>query len=246
MHSFKRAILAALFIAVPALAFAQTAVTDQVPIPLGTTGQSELVTQSQSVTGGTLFTTVVRQSGQQGQIQGVASAFVSTAAGGGLVRYLPLTDGKSDLGVPMTAAAGTPSGTPAITRVAGTSMVLTGEATSGAAAKTDKVIFEFDLPSTYVAGANIPVVVNCNYSGTVVTTASTTMTPQLYTETNGVEAAVTTSAVQLIPATAGNLTFTVTGTSLVPGQHVVLELVMLVTSASGAVTGQINGVSYQG
>ncbi len=72
------------------------------------------------------------------------------------------------------------------------------------------------------------------------------MTPTLYTETNGVEAAVTTSAAQQIPATATNLTFSVTGTSLVPGQHVLIELVMLVTTASGAGTGLINSVAFQG
>ncbi len=243
----KRAALAVLFVvAVPTFAFAQATVTDQVPVPLGQTGASELLTQSQAVTGGTLYTTVVKAAGQQGTVQGVASQFVPTTIGGGYVRYLELTNGKSDLGVPMTAAAGTPAGTPAITRVAGTSMVLTGEATSGAAAKTDKVIFEFNLPTTYVAGTNVPIIVNCNTSGSVITAGSTTMTPTLYTETNGVEAAVTTSAAQQIPATATNLTFSVTGTSLVPGQHVLIELVMLVTTASGAGTGLINSVAFQG
>ena len=245
--NFRRLTLAVLFAAaLPSFAFAQSAVTDQAPVPLQQAGASELLTQSQLVSGGTLYSTVLKNAGQQGQPVSVSTLFVPSTQGGGYVRYLALTDGKSDLGVPLTAAAGTPTGTPAITRVAGTSMVLTGEATSGAAAKTDKVIFEFNLPSTYVAGANVPVIVNCNTSGSVITAGSTTMTPTLYTEVNGVEAAVTTSAAQQIPATATNLTFTVTGTSLVPGQHVVLELVMLVTTASGAGTGLINSVSFQG
>lgn len=238
--------LIGLMLLLPSLAMAQSQVTDQLPVPLtSSTGQSELLTQSQSVSGGTLYTTVLRQSGLQGPPIGVASTFVPTGATSP-TRYFALTNGKSDLGVPMTAAAGTPTGTVGVSRTAGTSLVLTGEATSGAQAKTDKVIFEFDLADTYVVGTNIPLIVNQNYSGTVVTAGSTTITASAYTEAAGVEAAVTVSAAQQMTATAGNLTFSITGTNLVPGQHMVVELVMLVTSASGAVTGQINSVAYQG
>jgi hypothetical protein len=145
----------------------------------------------------------------------------------------------------MTAAPGTPSGTVGITRVAGTSMALTGEATSSSA-KTDKALFEFNLPTTYQAGANIPVTVNCVATGGTITAASTTMTAAAYTEVNGVETALTVSAAQQIPATAGNLVFTITGTGLTPGAHVAIELTMLVTTSAGAGTGTINAVSYQG
>jgi hypothetical protein len=70
------------------------------------------------------------------------------------------------------------------------------------------------------------------------------MTVAAYTEVNGVETAISgITAAQQIPATAGNLTFTIPGTGLVPGSHVAVELVMLVTSASGAVTGSINSVA---
>jgi len=246
MKSFlSRAIVAAALL-FPSIALAQTTFEDQLPIPLSSTnGQSELLTQSISVSGGTLYLTTLRQPGIQGQPAGVAQTFVPVAAGG-LVRYVRLTDAKSDLGVPMTAAAGTPSGTVGVSRTAGTSLALTGEATSGAAAKTDKALFEFNLPDTYVAGANIPVTVNCTTSGTTITAASTTMTVAAYTEVNGVETALTVSAAQQIPATAANLVFTVTGTALTPGQHVVVELVMLVTTSAGAGTGTINAVSYQG
>ena len=238
------ALAAAMFVTA---ALAQTTVLNQNPAPAPTTPLNpELNTQSLAVTGGTLYISTLSQSqhnGGNGQPQAVAQTFVPIAAGG-LTRYLALTNAKSDAGVPMTATPGTPSGTVGITRVAGTSMVLTGEATSGAAAKTDKALFELNLPDSYVAGANIAVTVNCNYSGTVVTTGSTTMTVAAYTEVNGVETALTVSAAQLIPATAGNLVFTVTGTGLTPGAHVAIGLVMLVTSASGAVTGQINSVSF--
>jgi len=245
MKSFLSRALVAAALLFPSIALAQTTFEDQLPIPLGSAnGQSELLTQSISVSGGTLYLTTLRQSGVQGQPAAVAQTFVPVGAGG-LVRYMRLTDAKSDLGVPMTAAAGTPAGTVGISRTAGTSLALTGEATS-ASAKTDKAIFELNLPDTYVAGANIPVTVNCLATGGTITAASTTMTVAAYTEVNGVETALTVSAAQQIPATAGNLVFTVTGTALTPGQHVVVELVMLVTTSASAGTGTINSVSFQG
>lgn len=230
-------------------ATAQTTVTDQNPAPApsatnqATPGQSELLLQSQAITGGTLYTSILKQPGLGGAPIGNALAFVPTAASG-LQRYLNLIDGHSDAGVPMTATPGTPSGTVGVSRTAGTSLVLTGEATSSSA-KTDKVIWQTNLPSSYVANASVPVVVNANYatSGTV-TAANTTITVAAYTEVNGVETALTVSAAQQFTATAANYTFTVTGTGLTPGANVVIEVVMLVTTSAGAATGQINSVSY--
>jgi hypothetical protein len=239
LHRFALAAVFALGASLPAFA---TVVSDQTPVPLTSAGGSELLTQSQAVTGGTLYTTVLRESGAQGQPIGVTSTFVSSAAAG-KVRYLPLTGGKSDAGVSLTGTA--TGGAVGVSRTAGTSLTLVGEATS-ASAKTDKVMWEFNHPDSYVAGANIPVTVNCVATGGTITAASTTMTVAAYTETNGAEAALTVSSAQQIPATAGNLTFTITGTSLTPGQHVSIELVMLVTTSAGAGTGTINSVSYQG
>lgn len=241
--------LAATLCLVASGAFAQTLVLDQIPAPVpsasNTALKSEVYIQSYPVTGGTLYQSFFRQPGASGQLLPGGTTFVATSATSP-TRFMSLTNGKSDLGVPMTAAAGTPSGTVGVSRTAGTSLTLDGEVTSGNA-KTDKVIFEINLADSYQAGANIPVVVNCNYTGGgTITAGSTTMTVAAYTETNGVEAALTVSAAQQMAATAGNLTFTITGTSLVPGQHVVVELVMLVTSASGGNTGHINSVGVQG
>jgi hypothetical protein len=76
------------------------------------------------------------------------------------------------------------------------------------------------------------------------TAASTTMTLNAYSETNGAEAALTLSAAQQMVAAGSNLTFTLTGTGLVPGQRIVIEAVMLVTSSSGANTGALNSLAY--
>lgn len=162
---------------------------------------------------------------------------------GPIARPQPLTSGKSDLGVPMTAAAGTPAGTVGVSRTAGTSLTLVGEATSSSA-KTDKVMFEFNVPDTYVAGTSFPVTVNASVSGSgTLTAASTTITLAAYSETDGVEAALTVSGAQQIVAAGSNLVFTVTPTSAIsPGRRIVLEVTLLVTSSSGANTGVINAV----
>ena len=236
---------ALVFAASAAIAANWTANSDQSPVPLNTAGNSELKTQSLAVSGGTLYSTVLRQPGTSGVPIAVAQTFVPTSATSPL-RYLALTDGKSDAGVPMTAAAGTPVGTMGVSRTAGTNLSLVGEATSSSA-KTNKVMFEFNLPDSYVAGANIPVVVNAIVTGTgTLTGASTTITTAMYTEIGGVEAALPISAAQQFDKTGEVLTYTVTGTGLVAGQHVVVELTVLVTSASGANTGQVNSVAVQG
>ena len=234
---------AAMFLAGTA-AFAQSVTLDQVPVPMSSTTNSELLTQSINVSGGKLYVSTLKQGGAGGAPVGVTQTFVPTAQGGA-TRYLPLTAAKSDTGVALTATAG--SGAVGVIRTAGTSMTLDGEATSGDA-KTDKAVWEFNLPDSYVAGSNIAVTVNCNYSGAgTVTAASTTMTVTAYTEsTAGAETALTVSAAQQMAATAGPLVFTITGTGLVPGQRVAIELAMLVTSSSGANTGHINSVSYGG
>lgn len=162
---------------------------------------------------------------------------------GPLNRPIPLTSGLSDLGVPMTAAAGTPTGTVGVSRTAGTSLTLVGEATSSSA-KTDKVMFEYNMPDTYIAGNPITVTVNASIAGSgTLTGASTTMTLAAYSETNGVEAALTVSAAQPIVAAGSDLVFTVTPSAAISaGRRIVLELTMLITSASGANTGAINSV----
>jgi len=205
------------------------------------TAANELLVQKYSVPGGTLYVSALKSSTSVGASVSLAQSFVPSASGG-LTRYLRLTDAKSDAGVPLAATAG--SGVVGISRTAGTSLQLVGEATS-ASAKTDKALFEFDLPDSYVPGANIPVDVNCLATGGTITAASTTMTVAAYTEVNGVETPLTVSGAQEIPSTAADLIFTVTGTGLQPGSHVLLELTMLVTTSAGAGMGTINSVSYQ-
>lgn len=211
------------------------------PIETDSLPAGDLSIASLAVTGGTLYIAAVRQQGQGPA--GVTSSFVGAAAGGA-TRYLSLTNAKSDLGVPLTAAAGTPTGAVGVARTAGTSLALVGEATSGSA-KTNKAFFETNLPDTYIANANIPVTINASIGGTgTLTAASCTMTLTAYSEVNGVETALTVSSAGTIVAAGSNLPFTITGTGLAPGAHIGIEATMLITSSSGANTGTINTVSF--
>jgi hypothetical protein len=183
--------------------------------------------------------------GQSGIIETSAlpgGALAVTAVGP--ARYLRLTDAKADTGVSLTATA--TGGAMGVARTAGTSLTLVGEATSSNA-KTDKAMWEFDLPDTYTAGAAISVTVNASISGSgTLTAASCTMALAAYSEVNGIETALTvTGGTQQIVAAGSNLTWTVAGTGLVAGSHVALELTQLITTASGANTGAINSVGYQ-
>lgn len=211
-------------------------------IPLG----KELVLMTRAVTGGTLYILATR--GQAGDLACGNVVFVPASAVPA-TRRLRLSDGKSDAGVPMTATAG--SGVMGISRTAGTSLVLVGEATSSNG-KTDKVVFEFDLPDTYVSGSAITINADANYTGSgTVTAASTTLTMNAYTESDaGVEAAITvTGGAQQFTGTAASYSWTISAANaatanLAAGVRVVLELVMLVTTSSGALTGQLNSMSF--
>jgi hypothetical protein len=236
LHYIITAVLVAV-LTVPAFAL-QTMTDYAVRSP---NGSNQEIVSSVAVPGGTLYTTATMNNGVI--VGSPSTAFVPVGAAA-VQRYMLLTDVKSASGVPVTATAG--SGVPAISRTAGTSLYIAGETTS-ASAVTDTALFELVLPDTYVAGSNIPVTVNASVSGAgTLTAASTTMTLNAYTEVNGVETALTVSAAQQIVAAGSNMTFTITGTGLTPGAHIVLTCVMLVTSSSGSNTGHINSVAVQG
>lgn len=212
------------------------------PLPTAAVGDSGVIVDSLAVPGGTLYVGISEQEGGRAGPTAPAMVFVPGTASVPL-RTLALTTARADTGAVLTASA--TGGAMGISRTAGTSFALVGEATSSSA-KTDKALWEFNIPDSYIAGSNISVQVNAQITGTgTLTIASCTITPSFYTEASGVETAGMISAAQQMVAAGSTLTFTITGTGLAVGQHCVLELVMLITSASGANTGQINSVAYQ-
>lgn len=246
--NFKKLALAFVLALLPRLALAQSTVLDQNPAPVPSVtnaSHSELLTQSYAVPGGTLYIHTLRQeryNGGNGQPVAVAANFVPSSAGG-LARYQALTNAKSDAGVALTASA--TSGAMGVSRSAGVNLDLVGEATSSNG-KTDKALWELNVADSYVPGQAIPIVVNANYTGSgTVTAASTTLTVNAYTEAGGVETAISgITAAQQFSGTATNYTFTIPGAAgLTPGSHIVVEIVMLVTTSAGALTGQINSLA---
>lgn len=200
---------------------------------------NEIVILSEVVAGGTIYFPVLLQAGETPVSLGGGS-FVGNSAAGTL-RFMPLTNAKADNGAAITGTA--TGGAVGVARTAGTSLVLLGEATS-ASAKTDKAFFETNLPDSYQAGANIPVVVDAAVLGTgTLTTASTTLSVAAYTEVNGVESALTVSAAQTLNAVQQAYTFTVTGAGLLASQHLGLEVTGLVTSSSGANTLELASIA---
>lgn len=231
---------------------AQSTVLDQTPFPLPGTGntggtQSEALIQSYGISGGTLYWLCSKGPGSRAaanvQIGCSGATFVPTTLSGSYVRYLSLSDARLDSGIISTSATGS-STSFGVARTAGTSYALIGAATSSSAVTT-KAMWEVNVASTYVAGTAIPVIVNANYTGSgTITGASTTLSVAAYTEVGGVETAIAgITAAQDFTGTAANYTFNIpSSAALTPGQHIAIEVTMLVTTSSGANTGQINSV----
>ena len=212
--------------------------TVAVPTDSGTT------VQYVDVSGGKLYFSSVRQGSGPAQVS--APTFVSAAAAGSTSLNLALTNAKSALGVPLTATAGSPSGAVGVSRTAGTSLQLAGEATSGNT-KTNAAFFEANLPAGYIGGHDVTLDVNASISGTgTLTAASCLMTPTVYSEgVNGAETAVTVGAAKQIVAAGSTLSFVITGTNLTPGQRLGIGLSMAIVSSSGANTGLINSAALR-
>jgi hypothetical protein len=174
----------------------------------------------------------------------VAAGQSDVVNGGTSTRRIPLTDAKSDLGVPLTVTA--VSGAMGITRVAGSSLQLVGEVASAGSNTTDKAFFEIVLPDTYVAGANISAIVDVSVLGSGTVNATATMVSlAAYTYSNGVETAVSvTPTSQQVSGTAVDYTFVINGGSIVSESRMGLETTLVMHPSSGVITGTINKVEY--
>jgi hypothetical protein len=202
----------------------------------------EIAMASLAVGNGTLYITTVRDASNTDP-QGVGTCYAPMSATPP-ARQLRLTSAFGSTGVPLTASA--PSGGFGISRTAGTSLVLSAEATSSNT-KTDTVNFEFVLPDTYVAGAALPIVIDANYTGSgTVTTTSIECKVSLMGVT-GAQTVVYDSTQAGPTATATHYTFNVPvadTVNFVPGSVIQLTITMIVTTSAGALTGQINSVKF--
>ena len=154
------------------------------------------------------------------------------------------SDAKTVAGVPITAAA--QANILGITFTPGTSLFLLTEAANNNT-KTDVACFETMLPGSYVAGSNITVttnsVANLN-SGTAGT--QTIAIAAYHVIGDGTTSAnlVATAAQNVPPTTAGNQTFTITGTTLNPFSRLIIKVTMVnqETAAGGGIVQNLNSV----
>lgn len=155
---------------------------------------------------------------------------------------VPLLSARNTNGSVVAAAASSGEFGCAITL--GTSECLVGEAAESNT-KTDDALFEFRIPDNYVAGVNLTATVNAQVIGSGVP-GTKTVQVKAYAKANagtlgsnigpGTTSAITTSA--------ADYPFTITGTGLVAGQVLVLELesVLQETGGSATITTQVNSL----
>lgn len=162
------------------------------------------------------------------------------AASGLIAQQIPLTDGFSTAGVFLTATPG--SGAFGISLTAGTSIALTGESTS-ASTKTDDVLFDYVLPQNYIAGQNITLTANAKQAGAGTVSAKTIDALAYLLANDGTMGAdiIAVAAKTLTNANA-DYAWTIPGSGLVPGSHLLLRLTTVITTSAGAANAQINSV----
>jgi hypothetical protein len=174
------------------------------------------------------------------ELYGRTGGIASLAASGLVTQQIPLTDVMTAAGIFVTAS---PTATAfGISLTAGTSVGLTGNSTS-ASSVTSTGLFEFVLPATYIAGQNINMTVNCQQQGAGTVTVKTVACAAYLNANAGTQGAtlIATSAAT-ITSSAADYVFVITGTTLVPGSHLTLSVVTVITTSAGAANSLINSV----
>lgn len=144
-----------------------------------------------------------------------------------------------------TIPASATTGVFGITITAGTSEYLITEAASSSTV-TDVLSYEVVLPASYVAGSDIAVTTNSNYTIGAGTIGTHTLAAAAYlVSTAGVQGStLIATAAQSVPSSAGTQTFTITGATLSPGSRLFLTLTMIIQDTGGSnVTGRLNSLA---
>jgi hypothetical protein len=146
---------------------------------------------------------------------------------------LRLTDGKTTGGAALAAAATGGAFGYAITL--GTSFAIAGEVSNNSS-KTDDALFEYVLPEGYIAGQNLTVTVNAAISTAGSPTYATkTVQIKCYPCTNAgvLSADAGPGTATAITVAGADVTFTITGTGLTPGQRLIFELETILHDTAG-------------
>ncbi|MGA2501828.1 MAG: hypothetical protein ABSH20_29150 [Tepidisphaeraceae bacterium] len=180
------------------------------------------------------------------KVNGAAAAFGSSSADGLFATPLMMNAMKTVAGLQMTGSASSTNWGLVYTPATGT--YLTGTPTSSGSS-SDVAAYDFVLPPNYVAGTNVTVKVACYYTNTSSTASVETVAAAAYLNntTAGTQGStlIATAAQNCPITTAAFQTFTITGTSLVPGSYLTLTFSAAMTNAGGASTEFLTGVTIQ-
>lgn len=155
---------------------------------------------------------------------------------------LPLYGARNVDGLAI-AVSGVASGAFLYALTPGTSNTLTGHNAQNAAA-TDTAVFTAMVPAGHVTGDNLSVIVKASVTGSG-TLGACTLTASVYRvlDTGAHSANLCATTAPTLVAAATDYTFTVTGTTLSPGDLISIKLVMLITeTANTVINGVISGV----
>jgi hypothetical protein len=194
------------------------------------------------VTGGSLLITPT--GGTQTTLAAALAGSDTTSANGMPAAgvNLPLTRAMTVAGVALTASATSTGFGIAVTPGTSEDLVTTA---ANSTTVTTTALFELALPQTYVSGKNITVTANTNYTIGSGTLSANTLAMSAYLCANaGTQGAtIIATAAQTVPAAAGDVTFTITGTTLTSGARLMLKAVLVITETAGSnVTAQINSI----
>lgn len=157
---------------------------------------------------------------------------------------IPLVSGRSNTGLVLDATGG--AGLFSVSTTPGTSHVLLGEAAQNNT-KTDYLLYEFTLPADYTAGQNVLVTVNAQHTESGGTSLTNTLDCEawLMTAAGAAGADICATAATAIAGTAGNIVFTLTGTTLNPGDRLTLRLTSVATEGgdAGTTRNRINSIT---
>lgn len=165
----------------------------------------------------------------------------TNAANGIAAANLPLIGAKNADGTTLAASAA--SGKFGLSLTFGTSEYLVTEAANNNA-KSDACVLEHVLPANYVAGQNLTLTVQQQVVIGGGTLSVRTLTPDVRKKgTDGTIGSNLASVAQNMTNTAGDLTFTITGATLNPGDLLMIQLTAAITeTASSNVTAKVSSV----
>lgn len=158
------------------------------------------------------------------------------------VNRLNLMNGRNTNG---TALDATGSATNfAISSTPGTSLRLLGASATGLT-RTNTATYEVTLPSSYIPGRDVILTANANRTGTGTAGTNTVDFAAYRIADDGTQGAdLVTTAAQAITATAADYSFIVTGTGLVAGDRLLVQVVTVMqeTGAVNPLTAQVNSI----